>query len=284
MTLSWANVTKSFGPLCAVDGLTLRLEPGEVFGLLGPNGAGKSTSIAMAVGLLRPDTGEVRIDGSGDPADPSVRRSIGLAPQTLSLYEELSAAENLAFACEIYGIRGPALKRRADELLDFVGLADRRAGRVSTFSGGMKRRLNFAGALVHDPAILLLDEPTAGVDPQSRNALFDLVRHQRAAGKTILYTTHYMEEAQKLCDRAAIMDRGRILALGTVPELLAAHGGGSVVTAVTAEGERRIPTPDPMTEVARLYREGSVSSLRIDGPDLEAVFLNLTGRALRDEA
>ncbi|HVZ92928.1 MAG TPA: ABC transporter ATP-binding protein [Phycisphaerales bacterium] len=281
MALSWTNVTKRFGEITAVSGLTLEVKAGEIFGLLGPNGAGKSTSMAMAVGLLKPDEGSVRID-AGDPMDPVARRSIGLAPQALSLYEDLTAEENLHFYCEVYSITGARRNARTGELLELAGLSDRGRSRVSTFSGGMKRRLNFVAAIVHDPPLILLDEPTAGVDPQSRNALFDLVKHQRGAGKTIIYTTHYMEEAQKLCDRVGIIDRGRLLALDTVPNLIRAHGGRSQVSVTTDAGEEHISTDDPMGEISRRHGVVGVRSVSLREPDLESVFLNLTGRSLRD--
>lgn len=282
MGIEWQNVTKRYGSLTAVSGLSLSVRAGEIFGLLGPNGAGKSTSMSIAVGLLRPDEGRVRIGGAGDPSDAAVRRRIGLAPQALSLYDDLSAEENLAFFCEVYGMGGAARKRRLDELFELIGLSDRRRGRVSTFSGGMKRRLNLAAALVHDPEVVLLDEPTAGVDPQSRNSLFELVRHLKSAGKTVVYTTHYMEEAQKLCDRVAIIDHGNVIALGTVKELIGAHGGGSTLTIGTDDAEERRPTNDPIGDIARLRERSDVRTISLHQPDLESVFLNLTGRRLRD--
>src|SRR5262245_39123596 len=186
--LRLAGLKKSFGSTVAVDGLTLDVAPAEVFGLLGPNGAGKSTTIAMAVGLLTPDEGSVALDGHGDPRDPAVRRQVGVAPQSLAVYDDLTAAENLEFFGSLYGLSAAALRARVAELLSLVGLTDRAADRVKTYSGGMKRRLNLAAAIVHDPPLVLLDEPTAGVDPQSRSAIFDLVRAMRSRGRTIVYT------------------------------------------------------------------------------------------------
>jgi ABC-2 type transport system ATP-binding protein len=275
------SLRKSFGAITAVDGLSLSIEPGEVFGLLGPNGAGKSTTIAMTVGLLRPDAGSVRIDG-GDPADAAVRARIGVAPQTLAVYEELSARENLMFFGSLYGLDRAVRARRAGELLDLVGLADRAGDRVGKYSGGMKRRINLACALVHDPAVVLLDEPTAGVDPQSRHAIFEIVRALQAEGRTIVYTTHYMEEAQKLCARVGIIDHGRLLALDAVDGLIRDHGGESVVRIERAGGEERTQTAEPVAVIQRALAAGDALGVHVERPDLETVFLNLTGRSLRD--
>ena len=289
--LTLLNLRKAFGSVVAVDGLSLAIPRGEVFGLLGPNGAGKSTTINMAVGLVAPDSGTVTLEGGHNPAQPLARRMIGVCPQSLAIYEELTGAENLRFFGSMYGLAGPQLESRVIELLRLVGLSDRASDRARTYSGGMKRRLNLAAAIVHDPPLVMLDEPTVGVDPQSRNALYDIVRGMRASGRTVLYTTHYMEEAERLCDRVGIIDRGKLLALDTVDRLIAAHGGTSVVI-VQREGtdgvpnEERIPTADPVAIVSReLAATGSrapARGLRIERPDLEAVFLNLTGRTLRD--
>jgi ABC-2 type transport system ATP-binding protein len=280
--LRLSGVRKSFGPVVAVEGLSLEIVRGEVFGLLGPNGAGKTTTIRMAVGQLRPDAGTVDLDGRGSPTDPAVRQQIGVAPQTLALYDELSGEENLTFFGRLYGLRGGALKQRVTHLLAFVGLTERRRHRVSTYSGGMKRRLNLAVALVHEPALVLLDEPTAGVDPQSRSAIFDLVRTLQGEGRTVVYTTHYMEEAQRLCDRVGIMDHGRLLALDTVAKLIAMHGRRSTVVTERADGAQRIETADPKTELAGLLQDPSVLRAHVEQADLESVFLALTGRSLRD--
>lgn len=281
--LRLAGVRKRFGSTVAVDGLSLDVARGEVFGLLGPNGAGKSTTISMAVGLLRPDEGTVELEGLGDPCDAQVRRNVGVAPQSLALYEELTARENLEFFGSLYGLSGAALRERIGELLELVGLSDRAEDRVRVYSGGMKRRLNLAAAIVHDPPLVLLDEPTVGVDPQSRSAIFDLVRGMKARGRTVVYTTHYMEEAQRLCDRVGIVDHGRLLALDTVDRLIEAHGGESVVVVQRAgNGEERIETADPVGVVSRELARGEATGLRIERPDLEGVFLRLTGRTLRD--
>jgi ABC-2 type transport system ATP-binding protein len=280
--LTLTDLRKRYGATVAVDGLSLAVNPGEILGLLGPNGAGKSTTVGMAVGLLSPDSGKVEFAGGGNPADPAVRRRIGLAPQALSLYEALSGEENLNFFGRLYGVSGAALDARVDAALAFVGLIERRKDRVSAYSGGMQRRLNLAAALLHEPDLILLDEPTAGVDPQSRNQLFDNIEALQAKGKTLIYTTHYMEEAERLCDRVAIIDKGKLLALGTVDELIAAHGGSSVLLARRNGEEFRIETLDPLAELNRLAAAGPVSEFRVERATLEQVFLHLTGRALRD--
>lgn len=280
--LRLSNLCKRFGPTVAVDELSFEVGPGEILGLLGPNGAGKTTTINMIAGLLRPDAGRIDVDGLGASDQPDVRRRIGVAPQALAIYEELTAAENLRFFGRLTGLTGAALRERVAWSLDFVVLSDRRNDRVKTYSGGMKRRLNLAVALVHDPPYLLLDEPTVGVDPQSRNAIFEKILQLKALGRTVLYTTHYMEEAQRLCDRVGIIDRGRFLALETVDNLIRVHGGKSIVTARRQDGEVRIETNDPLAECISLQQSDDILALRVDRPDLERVFLNLTGRALRD--
>ncbi|RJP35935.1 MAG: ABC transporter ATP-binding protein [Phycisphaerales bacterium] len=279
--LDFDAVVKRYGPITAVDGLTLQVRRGEVLGLLGPNGAGKSTTVNIAVGLVRPDCGRVSVAGR-DPANPGVRGSIGIAPQALSLYMELTGRENVAFFGRIQGLRGKHLADRVGWALDFVGLTDRQSDRAGTYSGGMKRRLNLAVALVHDPPLLLLDEPTVGVDPQSRNAIFDNIKALHADGRTIVYTTHYMEEAQRLCNRVAIIDHGRLLALDTVESLIKTHGGDTVVTAETDGGPVRVQTGDPLRELRRLQDTCGLRQFHVQRPDLEQVFLNLTGRQLRD--
>ncbi len=243
---------KAYGARTAVAGVSLEARAGEIVGLLGPNGAGKSTTVAMLCGLTPPDRGEVTIGGAAAVGDASpVKRRIGLVPQDISLFEDLAAIDNLALFGALYGVEGPLLKARVAAALELVGLADRASAKPATFSGGMKRRLNIACALVHDPDVLLLDEPTAGVDPQSRNAIFDNLEMLRRRGKAIVYTTHYMEEAERLCDRVVILDHGRILASGTQESLHALVP----------------PAPPRWVEVR---------------PSLEDVFLHLTGRQLRD--
>lgn len=286
---------KMYGSNVAVDGLGFEIARGEAFGLLGPNGAGKTTTISMLVGLLKADGGEILV-GGGNPLEPDVRRMIGVAPQTLSLYEEMTARENLDFFGRLYGITGTELRQRVDWALAFAELEDRAKDRIATFSGGMKRRMNIAVALLHEPEILLLDEPTVGVDPQSRNHIFESIQKLRDDGMTILYTTHYMEEAQRLCDRVAIVDHGKLMALDTVPNLVGTHGGRSVVTAELGTMPQNVDLPGhldgtsvrfesdrPLEQVAELTGQGvQFQTLNIAQPDLESVFLTLTGRSLRD--
>jgi ABC-2 type transport system ATP-binding protein len=279
--LTLSGVRKSYGRAPAVEGLTLEVRRGEIFGLLGPNGAGKSTTVHLAVGLLRPDAGEVRLDG-GDPAEPAVRRKVGLAPQALALYDQLTGRENLEFFGRTYGLGGAALASGVARALEFVRLADRARDRVDTYSGGMKRRLNLAAALVHDPALILLDEPTVGVDPQSRNAIFDSIKALRDEGRTVIYTTHYMEEAERLCDRVGIMDHGTLLALDTVDALIARHAGAPRLVLQGPAGEETIETSDPLAELNRRAATAPIAAFRLERPTLEEVFLRLTGRTLRD--
>ncbi|MXZ38356.1 MAG: ABC transporter ATP-binding protein [Holophagales bacterium] len=283
--LVFDHVSKCFGDLRAVDDLSFELEAGEVFGLLGPNGAGKTTAINMAVGLLEPDEGVVRFADEAfdrNPREAENRRSLGLAPQSIALYEQISGADNLRFFGRLHGLRGSDLEERVAACLDFADLTDVRKKVVSKYSGGMQRRLNLAVAIIHDPELVLLDEPTVGVDPQSRNAIFERVEQLRDAGKQVVYTTHYMEEAQRLCDRVAIIDRGRLMALDTVPALIAAHGGPGNLVVRTGDGESRHETTDPLATLADLQARQTVDHFQYLPPDLETVFLNLTGRALRD--
>jgi ABC-2 type transport system ATP-binding protein len=246
--LSVNHLRKSFDTVVAVDDVSFSLDAGELVGLLGPNGAGKTTTVSMIAGLVTPERGEVRIGGKllGGDTDP-VKRRIGLVPQDLALYDELSARENLRFFGSLYDLSAKPLDEAITEALTLVGLVDRVSDRVGTFSGGMKRRLNLAAGLLHDPDILLLDEPTVGVDPQSRNAIFDNLELLKSRGKALLYTTHYMEEAERLADRIVIIDRGRAIADDTV--------GGLRARGPSVDGK-------PAT--------------------LESAFLTLTGRSLRD--
>jgi ABC-2 type transport system ATP-binding protein len=291
------SVEKSYGPLKAVDGISFEIARGETFGLLGPNGAGKTTTISMLIGILNPDAGTVAITDIGNPADPRTRRAIGIAPQSLSLYEELTARENLKFFAQLYEYSGQQLRERIDWAFEFSGLADRQRDRVSTFSGGMKRRLNMACALIHEPKILLMDEPTVGVDPQSRNHIFDRIEELKQAGCTIIYTTHYMEEAERLCDRVGIIDHGKLLAVDSIDALIDSRGGRSVVLAELEqipdgvelpgsleETALRFESDEPLREVGRLSDAGvRFQTLQVTRPDLESVFLSLTGRSLRDD-
>lgn len=289
---------KSYGSHKAVDGVSFEIARGETFGLLGPNGAGKTTTLSMLIGLLKPDEGSVRINGD-DPAKPATRLQVGIAPQALSLYEELSAEENLTFFAQLYGYDGTQLKERVEWALEFAALGDRRKDRATTFSGGMKRRLNMACAMIHEPSVILLDEPTVGVDPQSRNHIFERIEELKAAGRTIIYTTHYMEAAQRLCDRVGIIDGGKILAVDDVQNLIRDHGGESLVEAEltsvprdqsilpgTLDDQNRLSfsADKPLQRILELSQSGvDVATLEIKQPDLEGVFLNLTGRSLRDE-
>ena len=280
--IRFSGVRKTYGQTVAVDALDLEIRRGEVFGLLGPNGAGKSTTVGLAVGLLEPDRGTVELEGVGPPTRVAARARIGITPQALALYEELSAEENLRFFGVLHGLEGQALAARVAWALEFVGLTPRARDRASTYSGGMKRRLNLAIGVIHDPPVLLLDEPTVGVDPQSRNAIFDNILAMKREGRTILYTTHYMEEAEKLCDRVGIIDQGKLLALDTVPALIAAHGGRSTLVFSENGAETRLETDDPVAELGRLGDRARHGRFRLEQPDLEAVFLRLTGRKLRD--
>jgi len=248
--LEATDLWKAYGGTTAVAGISLALRPGETLGLLGPNGAGKSTTVGMLCGLTRPDRGTVTIDGVPLAGDESAaKRCLGVVPQDIALYEELGALANVKLFGALYGMTGREGDERARAALELVGLYERARDRPATFSGGMKRRLNIACALVHDPEVLLLDEPTVGVDPQSRNAIFENLETLRARGKALLYTTHYMEEAERLCDRIVIMDHGKVLAADTCEALL------------------RLAPAQPM---------------RMVGPTLESVFLHLTGHQLRD--
>jgi ABC-2 type transport system ATP-binding protein len=225
------NLKKHYGATVAVDDVSFEVQKGQTFGLLGPNGAGKTTTIQLLCGLLKPDAGKITLDGKTDPGLVEVRMSLGVVPQALALYEELSALENLRFFGRIYGLGGRKLKDRIDKCLDIAGLTQRSKERISKYSGGMKRRLNMVCSLLHDPPILLLDEPTVGVDPQSRNLIFETIENMSKEGRTIIYTTHYMEEAQRLCDRVAIIDHGRILDMDSVENLIRRHGGPSHIEA-----------------------------------------------------
>jgi ABC-2 type transport system ATP-binding protein len=231
------HLRKSFGPLVAVNDVTFAVEGGKLLGLLGPNGAGKTTTVSMISGLVSPDNGEVRIGGQklGGDTDPAKRR-IGLVPQDLALYDELSALSNLKFFGALYGLSGAALDKAITAAMQLVGLSDRVKDLVKTFSGGMKRRLNLAAGLLHDPDILLLDEPTVGVDPQSRNAIFDNLEELKRRGKALLYTTHYMEEVERLADRIVIIDHGKVIANDTLAGLQRGSGANLETVFLTLTG------------------------------------------------
>jgi ABC-2 type transport system ATP-binding protein len=298
------NLKKRFGSTVALDDVSFEVKKGETFGLLGPNGAGKTTTIQLLCGLLKPDSGTVTLDDKTDPTLVDVRLSLGMVPQTLAIYEELSAEENLRFFGRIYGLSGQRLKERVRNCLEIAGLTQRSKERVSKYSGGMKRRLNMVCSLLHEPPLLLLDEPTVGVDPQSRNSIFETIETMKKQGRTIIYTTHYMEEAERLCDRVAILDYGRILDMDSVHNLIVKHGGPSRVEAEFEKGPSdldkirqlidnkniqfeetkiRFETSQPMESLAMLNRSGvRFLSLKVQTANLEDVFLNLTGRRLRD--
>ncbi|PXF63655.1 ABC transporter ATP-binding protein [Kangiella spongicola] len=275
-------LNKHFGSIHAVKDVSLEIPTGQIFGLLGPNGAGKSTSISIMTGLIDCDSGSVALNGL-NPQSKQARFKIGLIPQSIALYEELSAVDNLSFFASLYDIPKNKMSERMDWALEFVGLSDRANDRVSQFSGGMKRRLNLAASLLHDPDYIFMDEPTAGVDPQSRNKLFENVLKLKELGKTVIYTTHYMEEAQKLCDKVGIIDHGQLLALGTVDELLKQYGGDTKVSISSEQGVQHFESGDVSQDLLEaLKKSNKVYDISMHRPDLETVFLNLTGRQLRD--
>jgi len=303
------DLTKTYGGFAAVKGISFEIGEGEIFGLLGPNGAGKTTTISMLSCLLEPSAGEAAVAGWDVSKErEKVKQSIGIVPQELALYPTLSARDNLLFFGRMYGLRGKKLNQRIDEVLGIVGLSDRAGDTVRKFSGGMKRRLNLAAGLVHGPDVLFLDEPTVGVDPQSRNHIFENVVRLNREGMTIIYTTHYMEEAELLCHRVGIMDEGKIIALDTPRSLINSMGqsliyigtdqnGANVIPCLRAlpqvkkvsklENRLAVETVDAQRAVtgiiAALNESGmNLTSLEIREPNLENVFLNLTGKKLRD--
>lgn len=304
------GLVKRFGHLTAVDGVSFSIAQGDTFGLLGPNGAGKTTTISMIAGLLEPDSGTVSVAGQRiSTRSPDGKAQIGLVPQELAIYPDLTAIENLAFFGRLYEMGGEELQGRIDEVLGVIGLSDRRDDLTREFSGGMKRRLNIGIGMLHQPKLLILDEPTVGVDPQSRNAILESVEQLSRGGLAVLYTTHYMEEAERLCDRVAIIDEGVIRAEGTRRELVSLVGERDRVS-ITASGDleaaarsveeidgvtgasssdHRIDIlaqdaspilPEILTKIAGAG--GAISGVEVEEPNLEAVFLHLTGKALRD--
>ena len=303
------NLTKSFNGLVAVDHIQFEVRKGEIFGFLGPNGAGKTTTINIICGLLKPDTGTVLLDGLDVLAGgPSLRKKFGVVPQDVALYEELNAVENLRFWGGLYGLRGMELKKRIEELLEVMGLSDRARDKVKNYSGGMKRRLNMAAGMVHKPKLLLLDEPTVGIDPQARHHMLDMVRNFAKKGTTILYTTHYMDEAESLCERLAIIDHGRILASGRQDEIKRIVGENRLLKVtgkfsrsaaerltkkikhlqVVSISENDAVYSLPVQQGTGKFLEALLSSgfeienLGIKEPSLDSVFIKLTGRELRD--
>jgi ABC-2 type transport system ATP-binding protein len=307
------GITKRFGEITALDGVSIRIQKGEIYGLLGPNGAGKTTFISILSGLLKQDKGTAEIGGYSVTKEPiKVKGLIGVVPQDIALYDSLSAEQNLKFWGRMYGLSGGILKTRISGVLERVGLKDRRKNKLETFSGGMKRRINIAAGILHNPAVLFLDEPTVGIDPQSRRRILDLVKEFKNQGMTVIYTTHYMEEAEELSDRVGIVDRGVIIASGTPEELRRQAGSMETISLSlntdidkelesllhTVEGVSRASaggdrnaitvTADKADEVlpvllSKVIQAGyQVKSAEILKPNLEMVFLEMTGRALRD--
>jgi len=304
------DLRKSFGENHAVQGVSFDVKQGEIFSLLGPNGAGKTTTISMLSCLLRPNDGDARVMGHSIRSDPTgVKSALGVVPQEIALYEDLTARENLSFWGKMYNLRGSKLKSRVDEVLDIIELRDRANERVGKYSGGMKRRVNIGVALLHKPKVIYMDEPTVGIDPQSRRNILDSVVKLKNEGMTVLYTTHYMEEAQELSDHIGIMDHGKLIACGTGEELiklvgqqtridLTLNGDGANVMKLwqDIEGVSRVSAEDGLVTVLvtdsnlvlpHLFEAAAQLSMRITSvdirePNLEAVFLHLTGRALRD--
>ncbi|HSL42421.1 MAG TPA: ATP-binding cassette domain-containing protein [Anaerolineales bacterium] len=304
------NLEKCFGEFAAVRGVNFEVQQGEIFSLLGPNGAGKSTTISMLSCLLQPSGGNAYVMGYSIVRDPNkVKGMIGIVPQDIALYGDLSARENLSFWGRMYGLRGDPLDKRVDEVLEIIGLADRQKDRVDKFSGGMKRRVNIGAALLHKPAVIIMDEPTVGIDPQSRRHILDNIKELNSQGMTVLYTTHYMEEAQELSDHIAIMDQGKVIACGTHSELvrmvgeldridltLNAESAGVLADWQATAGVHRVFAEDGhLTVLAedsnqilpRLFESATranvrITSVEIQEPNLEAVFLHLTGKALRE--
>lgn len=303
--LQLLSVTKRYGALVALNDVSLEIAPGEFFGLLGPNGAGKSTLMSLVAGLRSPDAGTVTVEGRSLAKEGAARAALGLVPQNIALYKNLTAEENLRIFGQLYGLGGADLRARVNEALEMVQLADRSRSIVATFSGGMQRRLNLVAALLHRPKLLLCDEPTVGVDPQSRNAIFELLQRLNREGLTIIYSTHYMEEATRLCSRIGVIDHGQILALGTLDELLtrlpfeeevqfpANSTTEAFAQELTAYGEMtRIDQihrfrPRPGFKFSTFYQLAETRDLparlfSLQRPTLEAVFLHLTGRNLRE--
>ncbi|MBI5965842.1 MAG: ABC transporter ATP-binding protein [Chloroflexi bacterium] len=304
------NLKKSFGDFQAVQDATFSANAGEVLSLLGPNGAGKSTTISMLSGLLTPTGGDASIMGHSVTKEPELAKaSLGVVPQDIALYPDLSARENLVFWGKMYGLRGAALKSRVDEVLEIIGLTDRQKDHVGKFSGGMKRRVNIGAALLHKPDVIIMDEPTVGIDPQSRRHILDNVKELNRQGMTVLYTTHYMEEAAELSNHIAIMDKGRVIAYGSHDELIKMVGQETRIDVTlnaeaekildawrATEGVARIDSldgkitalvDDSNRVLPRLFDAASkhgvrITSVDIQEPNLETVFLHLTGRALRD--
>ena len=306
------DLVKRFGDFTAVDGVSFDIQEGEVFSLLGPNGAGKTTTISMLSCLLTPTQGDAIVGGHSITKEPmAVKQIIGIVPQDIALYEDLNARENLEFWGRMYGMRGATLKHRVAEVLEQIGLAEKAKQRIKTYSGGMKRRVNIGVGLLHKPRILFMDEPTVGIDPQSRRNILDGIKDLNNQGMTVLYTTHYMEEAEELSNRVGIVDHGKLIALGTQKELTQTVGQLEALRLHIPEGQDTTPlvdslrslpdvkqvtvadheivliVPDAQEALSPVFRQADklgfkIRSVDIEEPNLEAVFLHLTGRALRD--
>jgi len=301
------NLSKSYGDIKAVNDISFEITKGEIFGLLGPNGAGKSTTLNMMSTVVKNDTGTIVIDGL-DVKNNSEKskRLIGVVPQEISLYEDLSAYQNLLFWGNLYGIPSKELKERIDKTLELIGLLDRKKDPIKTYSGGMKRRINIAAALLHQPKVLFMDEPTVGIDPQSRNHIFEVIETLNKQGMTIIYTTHYMEEVERLCDRIAIIDSGKIVAQGTQSELAdLVNAKESIQLEFDFLSEQHVNelkeslqypmkqsenkllievTVKELTKVITACNELqlSINDIQLNKVNLEAIFLSLTGKQLRD--
>ncbi|MDF2661734.1 MAG: transporter related protein [Paenibacillus sp.] len=304
------DLVKRYGSQVSVDHLNIGIRKGEIFGLLGPNGAGKSTTIKMMCGLLKPDQGDIAVEGISVRTNPlGVKKRIGVVPQDLAIYDDLSARENVLFFAKLYGLRGKELEERVDEALGFVGLLDRQKDKPGAYSGGMKRRLNIACAITHRPSLIIMDEPTVGIDPQSRNHILESVKTLNRNGSTIIYTTHYMEEVEAISSRIGIMDHGRLIASGTKEELVRqlAHEEKLVILTDGAKPSaieelrehRQVERVTAEQDEITVYLQSSSSYMqdilfilskhevrirtlnRVE-PNLETVFLSLTGRTLRD--
>ena len=304
------NLTKKFGDFIAVDNMSLAIQEGEIFGFLGSNGAGKSTTINMISGLLRTNSGEIKILGKNIASESKfAKMNIGIVPQDLAIYEDMTAYENVRFFAGLYGLRGAELKERSEEALEFVGLLDKQKSYPKNFSGGMKRRLNIACAIAHRPKLIIMDEPTVGIDPQSRNYILTSVRKLNDMGCTVIYTSHYMEEVEEICSRIAIVDHGKVIAEGTKEQLKALITDTKDIWVEVKHTENLDESPlkqisgvhsvafeenvvkiNSQSEVNNLNQiiqyfmnEGmEIRSLKEQAPNLETVFLTLTGRNLRD--
>ncbi|MFY4775665.1 ABC transporter ATP-binding protein [Metabacillus sp. RGM 3146] len=310
--LTVQDIKKSFNKKEVVKGVSFSVEKGESFGLLGPNGAGKSTTISMICGLLAYDSGDILVGGTSVKKNPSeIKKKIGIVPQEIALYPTMSARENLIFWGKMYGLSGSKAKKRAEEVLDYVGLKDRAKEKIETFSGGMKRRINIGAALMHEPELLIMDEPTVGIDPQSRNHILETVKELNQKGMTVIYTSHYMEEVEYLCERIGIVDQGKVIALGTRTDLCSRLAGGTVIklglSQLKEEFTNQLKEFEQVEKIVTDHEHSSleifvkshqnavadiisaaigaglqVVSLELQEPNLETLFLQLTGRSLRD--